>query len=380
MLAAAAAWDGLASELYTTAAAHGSVISELTGFWSGPASTSMAAAAAPYIAWLSATAAQAEQAAVQAKAAVGAYEAAFAMTVPPPVITANRAHLMMLIATNFFGQNLPAIAATEAHYAEMWAQDATAMYGYADASTGASALATFDEPPPTTNPTGQAGQAVAVARAADTAAGTSAQSLPSMPPALQPGGVPGSSPGTSTPGPLTLGAILKELLMPSSDESSLGKFFASLYHNDMNIIYHHLGDADHFMKLWEGVIPAAASGKGAEAAIDLPGLGTILGGNAPASAGASTSVSAAVGNAGTVGNLSVPQSWTAAAPATNLTSAASPLNSASVATGGNANGLLRGMPLGGVPLTNAGRHVNRGLGGRRYGFRHSVLTHSPAGG
>jgi PPE-repeat protein len=379
MLTAATAWDGLASELYTTAAAHGSTISELTGFWSGPASTSMAAAATPYVAWLSATAAQAEQAALQAKAAAGAYEAAFAMTVPPPVIAANRAQLMMLIATNFFGQNLPAIAATEIHYAEMWAQDATAMYGYADASVGASALTTFDEPPPTTNPAGRAGQAVAVARAADTAAGTSAQSAPSMPAALQPGAVPAPPSHASTSGLLTFRSILRELLTPSRGSSSLGKLFASLYHNDMNIVYHHLGDVDHMMKIWQGVIPAAASSKGAEAAVDLPALGAILGGGAPASASASTSVSAGVGSAGTVGNLSVPQSWTAAAPAMKLASTASPLSSASVATGGSGNGLLRGIPLTGIPLTGAGRRSHGGFG-HRYGFRHAVVTRSPAGG
>ncbi|WP_131810876.1 PPE family protein, partial [Mycobacterium intracellulare] len=121
MLAAAAAWDGVAIDLYTTAASYSSLIAELTAVWRGPASATMAAASAPYAAWLTAAAAQAEQTAVQAKAAAGAYEAAFAMTVPPPVIAANRAQLMMLIATNFFGQNLPAIAATEAQYAEMWA-------------------------------------------------------------------------------------------------------------------------------------------------------------------------------------------------------------------------------------------------------------------
>jgi PPE-repeat protein len=60
---------------------------------------------------------------------VAAYEAAFAMTVPPPVIAANRALLLMLVATNFLGQNTPAIMATEAEYAEMWAQDAGAMSG-----------------------------------------------------------------------------------------------------------------------------------------------------------------------------------------------------------------------------------------------------------
>jgi PPE-repeat protein len=65
---------------------------------------------------------------------MAAYEAAFAMTVPPPVIAANRALLMALIATNFFGQKTPAIMATEAQYTEMWAQDAAAMFGYAGAS------------------------------------------------------------------------------------------------------------------------------------------------------------------------------------------------------------------------------------------------------
>jgi len=38
--------------------------------------------------------------------------------------------LASLVATNFFGQNAPAIAAAEAQYAEMWAQDVSAMGGY----------------------------------------------------------------------------------------------------------------------------------------------------------------------------------------------------------------------------------------------------------
>ena len=125
MLAAAAAWDGLAAELYSAATSFQSVISGLTaGPWLGPASASMAAAAVPYAAWMSTTAAQAEQTAAQAKAAAAAYETAFAATVPPPVIAANRSLLMALIATNVLGQNTPAIAATETQYAEMWAEDA----------------------------------------------------------------------------------------------------------------------------------------------------------------------------------------------------------------------------------------------------------------
>ena len=128
----------------------------------------MADAAAPYVSWMSATAAQAEQAAGQAKAAAGAYETAFAMTVPPAVIAANRTLLASLISTNILGQNTPAIAATEAHYAEMWAQDAAAMYGYAGSSAAASTLTPFAAPPATTTTTGAAAQAATVAQATGT--------------------------------------------------------------------------------------------------------------------------------------------------------------------------------------------------------------------
>ncbi|MBS2079487.1 PPE domain-containing protein, partial [Mycobacterium tuberculosis] len=101
----------------------------------------------------------------QAKAAAGAYEAVFAATVPPPVVAANRALLATLVATNILGQNTPAIAATEAQYAEMWAQDAAAMYGYAGASAAAAQVTPFAPPPRSTNPAGAAGQAAAVAQA-----------------------------------------------------------------------------------------------------------------------------------------------------------------------------------------------------------------------
>jgi PPE-repeat protein len=103
-----------------------SAVEGLTSGWQGPSSMSMATAAAPYVAWMRASAAQAEQTAAQAKVAAAGYETAFAATVPPPAIEANRALLISLIATNILGQNTPGIAATEFHYAEMWAQDAAA--------------------------------------------------------------------------------------------------------------------------------------------------------------------------------------------------------------------------------------------------------------
>ena len=164
LLAAATAWDALASELQTTAASYTSTITELTSSgWQGPSSVAAADAAAPYTAWLSSTAAQAEQTASQAQVAAGAYEAAFAASIPPPVIAANRATLALLVATNLLGQNTPAIAANEATYAEFWAQDAVAMYGYAGAATAASQLTSFSAPPATTNDSGQATQSAAAA-------------------------------------------------------------------------------------------------------------------------------------------------------------------------------------------------------------------------
>jgi PPE-repeat protein len=174
MLAAGAAWSQLAAEMRSAAASYSSIISGLTsGTWSGPSSASMAAAAAPYATWMTTTAAQAEQTAAQAQAAVSAYEQAFGMTVPPAEIATNRTQLASLLQNNVLGQNAPAIAATEAEYGDMWAQDAAAMYGYAGSSAAASQLSPFTQPAQTTSATGLAGQAAAVAQAAGTSAGTS---------------------------------------------------------------------------------------------------------------------------------------------------------------------------------------------------------------
>ena len=83
--AAGTAWNALAAELRSAATSYGSIVSELTDeSWTGPASAAMASAAAPYVAWINSTAAEAEQTATQLGAAAAAYQTAFAMTVPPP--------------------------------------------------------------------------------------------------------------------------------------------------------------------------------------------------------------------------------------------------------------------------------------------------------
>jgi PPE-repeat protein len=148
MLAAAAAWDGLAAELSSAAASFSTLTCGLTGSaWQGPASAAMANAATPYLGWLSAAASQAEQTAAQARLAAAAFEAAQAATVDPAIIAANRAQLVWLATTNLLGQNAPAIAAAEAAYEQMWAQDVAAMFDYhAGASAAVSALTPFTRP------------------------------------------------------------------------------------------------------------------------------------------------------------------------------------------------------------------------------------------
>nr|WP_325506369.1 PPE family protein [Mycobacterium sp.] len=140
MLAAAAAWDALASELESAANSFSSVTSGLAAqAWQGSASAAMVAAATPYAGWLTTAAAQASGAASQAQAMASAFESALAATVPLPVVAANRSDLVSLVMSNVFGQNAPAIAETESQYEQMWAQDVAAMVGYHGGASAAAA-------------------------------------------------------------------------------------------------------------------------------------------------------------------------------------------------------------------------------------------------
>ncbi len=331
MLAAAAAWDGLATELQSAAASYGSVISGLTAGWLGPASAAMAAAAGPYVAWMSTTATQAEQAATQAKAAAAAYEVAFAVTVAPPVIAANRALLMALVATNIFGQNTPAIAATETHYAEMWAQDVAAMYSYAGVSASATTLTPFTPPAQSINPGGLGGQAAALAQATATSTVTKTQTVLSqltsaVPTALQGLASPLSS--TSAAGSSTSGlfGILQSLglISPSTILEPAGLGLGS---SELTTASGAWADAAQ----GDDEIQAAQD----EIAFDQKALTKQITGvedrimNRFGQLGAVGSAgSAGLGQAALVGALSVPPGWTAAAPAIRLAAVALPASPA----------------------------------------------------
>jgi PPE-repeat protein len=323
MLAAAAAWDGLAAGLHSTAASYSSVVSALAAGWQGPSSAMMAGAAAPYAAWISATAAHAEQTAIQAKAAAAAYEIAFAATVPPPAIAANRAQLAALIATNFFGQNTPAIMATEAQYAEMWAQDAAAMYGYAASSATAAQVRPFDPPPQTTNPAGTGYQGAAVAQATSTAAGTHATTLPqamsAVPQSLQSMAAPVSpaapaAPAADPPSPLSV--LQNVTIGPLSPLSLYGPFGSGWLFGYANYLL-----PQNSANLTSAVERLARDDLKYEALFGEPPPGTRVVGFA------GEGVSAGMGRAGLVGGLSVPQSWASAAPTIRTAAAVLPQTS-----------------------------------------------------
>lgn len=383
MLAAASAWHGVGVEMRSAASSYEFVISELNTGWRGPSAMMMTAAVTPYMAWMNETAGQAELAAVQAQAAASAYEQAFAMTVPPPVIAENRAQLMMLVATNFFGQNAPAIAATEAQYAQMWAQDAAAMYGYAANSAAATAqVVPFDAAPETTNASGLVAQAAASAPSAGAGVqSTLSQLLSAIPSSLQSLAAPLSS---ATAGSATSAAVNPVTgIVSTATLQSIGTTLVSEYlylpgfaalmvaanaigplmNPDVFLPFMNMGAAA------EAALPAAAAAQGALGAGVAGGWGGMAG----------------LGQAASLGGLSVPPSWGwAAAPPEGMLGAV-PLEMlpAALPLEGADLGVGMGFPFMFSPLGRAaavGAAAGAGAALVKYGPRLKVLGRTPLNG
>ena len=355
MMAAAAAWNGIGAELATTASSYQSVITTLTGEeWLGPASTSMAAAVAPFVAWLNQTAAAAEHAAAQATASAAAYQAAFAMTVPPPAVAANRVQLAALVASNFLGVNTAAIATTEAQYAEMWAQDAAAMYGYAASSALAGVLNPLNQPVETTNPAGTAGQAAAVAQATTSNAGSNSglsQLVSGLPSAVQ------------------------GLASPSQATNSLGDIINSTQNIGIWNAFQTYGSAIGNIGAWNmfAGISAAAGLASAHAPEGLIADTVLVDAPTPAAAAgaAGRPVLVNVAQAAPVGGLSVPASWPGALPAE--AGSAPLITSEWVADAAEEGAAVNAIPAG-IPAAAAAGRGGLGLSNPRYGVKPTVMA------
>ncbi|MBY0441738.1 MAG: PPE domain-containing protein [Mycobacteriaceae bacterium] len=302
LLTAAQSWAGLATELSTAANSYQSALAGLTTeSWLGPSATAMASAATSYVAWLRTTAAQAEETAVQAEAGAAAYAAAVASSVPPQEVIANRTLLMQLLATNIFGHHATAIAAAEAQYTEMWAQDAAAMYNYAGSAASATALTSFTPPGPITNPAAQAFSVVP-----DTL-----QSLAAAGPALAVDPLIALSTLASL---ITIFIDLPAGIATLLVDTPLTPLTAVALPYDIISTLTGL-NTDEIVSGWAG--QEAWPGTGTRPPTEFPAIITHPG---PVSA----SAAAGLGEATKVGALSVPATWTIATPAVRPVSALLP--------------------------------------------------------
>ena len=357
MLSAAAAWNNIAAELNTTASASRSVISTLTDDELGGLCRGGDGHCGRAICGVDADHCRSRSTRSQPGHGVrGRLRGCVCDDVSSLlIIVANRVQLAALVATNILGQNTPAIAATEAHYGEMWAQDAAAMYGYAGWSASAGKLEPLSDPASTTDPGGLSGQAAAVAHAAGTSAG-----LPGLV-----SGLPGAMQSLSTP--------LSGAAVPAS---ALSDFFSnSLVENIPNGIF-DMAAWNGFNGIVTGILYAHTADAGLMAHSFAPAFGGV--GLVPPAPGATATgvagvggspVLAGMGQASPVGKLSVPAGWSAAAPAEPV--AAAPLAgsgwTAPVEESGGMNTVSTGMPA----YASTGRG---GYGtGPRYGVKPTVM-------
>lgn len=379
LVAAGVAWDGLATELHAAASCYRTVIAGLTtGRWLGPSSLTMTSAYAPYMAWMAGAAARAAESAGQARLAVEVFEAAFAMTVPPPAVAANRAQLAMLVATNFLGQNTAAIAATEAEYGEMWAQDAAAMYEYAAGSAAACEVTPFTPAPNVTNESGTAQQAAAVERAtSETGQSNLSQVVSKVPNTLQQLSSPmksGVTPLNDVPD--TGAGNLPTLPVTGAGDAANSSLMTGLASGIPGAIPSAFSAAATPLYGMSSILGIAQTAQGLTKAVGDGAMAAASGAASAASSGAGalgslgSGVLGSLGSAASLGPLAVPASWTSVIPSAG--SAVSALPAINLA-GAN-------MPpsvMGSLPRLAAASGKSLGP---RYGVIPTVMTRPPAGG
>lgn len=375
LLAAAAAWNAMAAEMRSAAINYDSVIRSLVSEgWLGPSSAKMSAAIAPYLAWLNTTAVAAEQAGVQASTAAAAYEAAFAATVPPPVVAANRTLLANLVTSNIFGQNTGAIAATDAQYGQMWAQDASAMTSYTTASRAASQMTPFSAPQSDTTTGATARQADAVNNAA---------LAPAAPQATSIWDFLGLSPNsnTSTTG---LAGIMN--FFSNSNPNLIGAFLNNASVSGLSNGFTTNGMLNPTTFIDSQMALGSLSAVGASTS-GLEDLAAGLGSSASLASAVSVpgaAATAAMGQASLVGALSVPPTWAGTGATVSTVAATTQVGAGAYHSFGAATPMVMeeagtvgmpGMPLAGIP----GSHEDE-FAEPIYGFRPRVIGRPPAAG
>lgn len=386
ILAAAAAWTVLAKEL--TAAAQGlqSVVEALLMTFVGESAAALAERVIPYGGWLGQNAAGAELTATQLMAAASAYETAFTTTVPPLLVFANRAQVCLLMMTNIFGQNSPAIAANEAEYAEMWIQDATAMVSYqACAMEAVGATKAFTAAPQMVSEIALAQEVSAAERAVaqvalDQMADEEVNAILSRTETLQPqlgqqvqvgASMPHAVPDPSSATSASLWGGFAQHLSPVND-------LCSMINNNAGMVNTSFSLVNGMGSVMKSFAPTAT--KAAESAVQTMGSAAVQSvSRGLLSSSPGGQVTARLGRAASIGLLRVPESWTAASQP--VTPAARVLPLASMAAGAESEpaSLMGGLPMAPMaPIGGGGTgSVNTTL---RIQPKTFVMPRNPAGG
>ena len=307
---AAAAWqavaDGLLASGVGMAATSGALI---TGPWTGPSSALMGMSSTQFVAWVLLTAATAEKAAAAATGAVGAYDMAFAATIPPWEVERNQITTATLIATNFLGVNSAAIAASEAQYQEYWAQDSSAMLDYA--ANNAAIAASLGAPPfmpavPNTSLAGLAGQAAATADAAGQGVGNVAGT------ASQAGSAASGMGGN-------LGGLSSVMSAPAQAMNTIPQLLQGLTKPFSQVGEQLPQMMSMFPQMFQGLGTGMMTGAGSFGSLgSLSSMTSMPGGG---SMGLGSMVTASMGRSGSMGALSAPlrfntmqENWADAGP------------------------------------------------------------------
>jgi PPE-repeat protein len=380
MTTASSAWRSLAAELNSAALGYENVITQLSSEeWLGPASAAAVQALTPYVTWMKTTATQAEEAAQQLDSAAAAFEAAFASVVPPPVIAQNRALLLQALQTNVIGQNTGIIAQLEAQYSTFWEQDASTLYNYAAQSSTATKVTPFTDAPEVSTQDAQSKQSNAVSKAAATGAGNAANNtadaVTKTPDAIKAAAAPAATAATDPFSEMWF-LLTGQTSLPTSFAGFINGLspFAGFAYNTEGLPYFSVGMGNSGVQIAKstGQLGGAAASAAAAAPKGLSGLGGMLGGGAGHAAPA---VAAGLGNAASVGKLSVPAVWSGAAPAVSPGTAI-PVSAISAAPEAAGSGNL----LGGMPLAGMGGSQGFGASGPRYGFKPTVMARPPFAG
>jgi PPE-repeat protein len=202
----------------------------------------------------------------------------------------------------------------------MWAQDTAAMYGYAASSASATSLTPFTPPQQNTNPGGSTAQSAAASQAAGTSAGNVQSTVSSIQQAFSsvPNALQSLATGAAAPAQTDPLSTLSNLISIFLDApAAIATFAADIPFGTLGVVALPLDiigagtglHTDQLVSGWNGEKAWPDTGPAPVEAFPARLL------NLPPGTLPPPSLSAGLGEANTVGALSVPPTWTVATPA-----------------------------------------------------------------